>query len=1718
MVNLVENSRIYFKFVVKEINDLVIGKISSIEAFKAQLAKIIADLDKTDTKQNHASSIAIAVKYVVSHLEAINHYRKFIEGSSLFDRDAGVSIEKCIQNGKHLLTAFQENFSLKITTNPNNTADLGPQPNYQKISTLRAEQKWLNSFVSQNNTSQASSPIHSRFKYFLHEIWRYAVDNQSVSKTAFLSYAWPTSDAEYAHEYWTRSFVKNLAKHLIYAGIKVYFDRYHSGVGNDLNSFMQKIIHEADQVIVLDTKTWLYKATKDGQTGVKFEYEQIKNAIEKHKLDDQKFTTTEFITTVIATDYRNCHELLKEADEINFYKLGYLSGIKQLISKLYNFEQKAFNEKWKALLEKYQLVNNGWGLPPKNNNFIGRTDLLKQLAELAEKQVVVVQGEEGSGKTQLVLQHVYQSRYNYSAVYWFDAADLTRDYLRLGDDKGLFEPSNLTDEQKIEKVKQYLALQASCLIIYDNMSEGLDIGSLQYQNNSVIFITRSILFEKLYPIIPVSAFSKAEAEQFLETFLSATTFKRYPIATEALFEKIEKIDYLPGRLARICHIIQYQTKSIPIFLNLYGNNLEQLSNNQAILFRPTLIQSRPTSVDAQSKSLIDSGSSIAFKNEQINSYYFSLNNLYNKFATEHWFSDVSAILNEIIKQIRELAKLDQNVEMFKQSLYVIHRHFESLSNYLQASYNELGHNFLTDFQAVNKLGHELVFGYKPQLISIEKGKSKLSKTEGAIDNREDAELAERKRVEEQHWFNTQAYNKATGELLCKRFLREIWLYALTDIESLKSTKKIYILFAEPCSEKDQWTKLFVKHLKSHLTYAGIQVSMNKVSCSWDDFDHVLVVSTPAFKERYKDEHSFIHKQCNQLAKYRKNRQQQNIPFLLPILLTYKNYLPDWLKSMAELSFCSTTHYLNPLQELLQKLYGFPTEKFGRFWRQQLVKNNLQNNLWQVPPANSYFVERQALTKIAAHFKTSSALLAIAPSKETSMISACGLGGVGKTTIAVAYARQYAHEYEKVCWFIADSAQNLITAYGKLGIELKFFTEEKQRLQPELCARILMNHLQKNWLLIYDNVENYEHIKDWLPTESKILITSRHIQWENPIRVDVYTKEEALTYISNVLGKTKVNDNIKEAEELSKELGYLPLALAQACAYLVQNKGISIKNYLELYKQKRQELLSYEDQLDGETIKPVAVTWQITLERIQGDSIFEEPADAIKLLYYCAYYSEHSAISQMLINACFDSDEIKAYQAREIAQNYSMIIVDEDCNSVAMHGLVQKVLISNLKAHGIFDKFLHHSAAALCSIYKYGDQTLNAHNLRKELFPHFENVFLNYLPGGLTEKTIHCCSEFANTMLRLLLYIGDAYDLLGKPLAAKNIFIQLEKLRETGVYADQAELATAKHRLGRIYGLLGNFNEKLKKLTEGFKIKEKLKDPIDLAQDYEALGTAYAELGDKDMAIANFKRALELGEAKYYLEDSENLARITFNLGAHFLATQDYEKAKSYLDSARNIYENHANKMGLVNVYQHLALIYKKSKDWETTDRLLSSALKILEDLKMNDKYIMGRLCLEYGSFLLVTSKLEDAERFMHEAVRIFKMNFKENNICVVNALEGLGRVYYAKSEVVSEPHCKINFLNEAEKYLQQVIIITQELPHNDAFFKNFDLVNIQRNLNNIARIKNRIKNEHSSNLLNPSNSDGNSYFFHNKQATKIVTDKLQEAAPHNVSCEANYKM
>ena len=185
----------------------------------------------------------------------------------------------------------------------------------------------------------------------------------------------------------------------------------------------------------------------------------------------------------------------------------------------------------------------------------------------------------------------------------------------------------------------------------------------------------------------------------------------------------------------------------------------------------------------------------------------------------------------------------------------------------------------------------------------------------------------------------------------------------------------------------------------------------------------------------------------------------------------------------------------------------------------------------------------------------------------------GLGGIGKTQLALEYAFRYRSEYDTVWWINAEEVQSIAAGFSALARKLGIPEQQEQERVIEAVKETLRQ--REHWLLIFDNVTEEAEVLPFIPGAGSgdILVTSRSNRWRqlSPLNVSTWKREESVVFLNT---RTQREDD-HGAGQIADALGDLPLALEQAAAYITDTE-ISYTDYLNLFTKRRKDLWADEE--------------------------------------------------------------------------------------------------------------------------------------------------------------------------------------------------------------------------------------------------------------------------------------------------------------------------------------------------------------------------------------------------------------------------------------------------------------------------------------------------------------------------------------------------------------
>ncbi|WP_433384360.1 FxSxx-COOH system tetratricopeptide repeat protein [Actinoplanes sp. CA-142083] len=311
-----------------------------------------------------------------------------------------------------------------------------------------------------------------------------------------------------------------------------------------------------------------------------------------------------------------------------------------------------------------------------------------------------------------------------------------------------------------------------------------------------------------------------------------------------------------------------------------------------------------------------------------------------------------------------------------------------------------------------------------------------------------------------------------------------------------------------------------------------------------------------------------------------------------------------------------------------------------------------------PPARAFVGRDAELTALAESVASGTGVVAQSQAVH-------GLGGVGKSELALQYAWRRRAAYRLVWWVTADSSQAIESGLAELAFRLH--PDSAIVATGQEAARWAVGWLQAHpgWLLVLDNVEqraDVEPLLGQLDGGHVVITTRRDVGWDDItdscLRVEVLDPGAAV----DLLLRLSAEQDAQTAAVLAGELGCLPLALQQAGAYLRQTKT-TMGDYLrDLRRDPQQMLATVIDR--GAAERAVARVWSVTLGRIA-----EEDPVSVDVLNVLAWLAPDELPREVLHG--LEPERGGVDRALGLLASYNMVTLTPA--TAAVHRLVQSVI-------------------------------------------------------------------------------------------------------------------------------------------------------------------------------------------------------------------------------------------------------------------------------------------------------------------------------------------------------------------------------------------------------------------------------------------------------------
>jgi Tfp pilus assembly protein PilF len=575
----------------------------------------------------------------------------------------------------------------------------------------------------------------------------------------------------------------------------------------------------------------------------------------------------------------------------------------------------------------------------------------------------------------------------------------------------------------------------------------------------------------------------------------------------------------------------------------------------------------------------------------------------------------------------------------------------------------------------------------------------------------------------------------------------------------------------------------------------------------------------------------------------------------------------------------------------------------------------------------------------------------------------GLGGVGKSQLALEYAHRMhqSGRYRLAGWVRADSpvtiAEDLAALAPLLGLPVEGPVGE--------TAAQVVGALgpQRDWLVVFDNAQKPGDLREMLPSgRGHVLITSRNRAWGGVAwQVDLgeFSRAESVKFLC----ERSRSYEPEVAADLASELGDLPLALAQAAAY-IDTRSMTIRGYLELYRDTALARRLRDAGLDSaEYPASVARTWLLSFTQLSN----EHPA-AVELLRLCAF----------LDSGDIDLDLLSAGR-EETSEALARVFGDRLERAEAAGALVSTSL-ATVQAKGHLR--VHRLVQAVTRDQLDDDQAAEWAKLALK-------VIVAILPPEPADYRFW--PIYAKLAPHIEAVAGHASDY---SILAERIFL----LRQLGIYLSAS---------GQLRAACTTFERVLA-------ISEAAYGPDypEVGRTLSNLGEVQLRLGELRDARASIERALVISEAAYG-PDHPEVARALGNLGIVQRALWELRDARASIERARAIFQAAygPDHLEVAKAFVDRGIVQLRLGELRDARASLERGLAISETADRPDHPEVARALTNLGAVQMRQGELRGARASIERALAISEAVYGPDHPGVASALTNLGAVQMRQGEL-----------------------------------------------------------------------------------------------------------
>ena len=612
----------------------------------------------------------------------------------------------------------------------------------------------------------------------------------------------------------------------------------------------------------------------------------------------------------------------------------------------------------------------------------------------------------------------------------------------------------------------------------------------------------------------------------------------------------------------------------------------------------------------------------------------------------------------------------------------------------------------------------------------------------------------------------------------------------------------------------------------------------------------------------------------------------------------------------------------------------------------------------------------------------------------------GLGGIGKTELALQYAYQELalQTYPGgICWVGArQDVGTQILAFARSYLALEIPEDLDLVNQVHWCWR---HWSQGEVLVIFDDVTDYNAIQPFLPLSDprfKVLLTTR-LRLERPLNqliLEVLPEMAALEFLGSIVGAERINHQLEDAQALCAWLGCLPLALELAARYLASKSDLSVANLLDRLQIQSLAARALERPEVGMTASlSVASAFELSWQQLSESA--QQLAGWLSLFAL-------APIPWELVEACISELDVETLKdlGNELIKLSLLLRIGEQ--TYQLHPLIREFFAAKLqqmtREGSMKQAFCREMVAAAKQIPAI--PTLQLLQAIASVIPHIAEAAKTLEPW-LTDDDL------------IIPYIGISRFYQGQA-AYEQALPWLEQclhIAETRLGSDHPYVATSLNNLAYLYQLQGRYSEAELLYVRSLQIREEQlgADHPNTAQSLNNLAELYRAMGRYGEAEPLLVRSIQITEQQLGAEHPDTALSLN-NLAALYESQGRYSEAEPLYMQSVQIRERQlgADHPEVATSLSNLAELYKSQGRYAQAEPLLLRSLSISEQQLGSDHPLTATILNNLAALYYEQGNYSGAEPLYERSLAVREQQLGAEHPDVATSLNNLAYLYQSQ--------------------------------------------------------------------------------------------------------------